>query len=248
MLDLRFVIGVILAAAVLAVTSFALYATIQVMRQAKQGVVESSRIPPLAAAEDWHRHQSLSASPGPPDGTVVPDAVSIVLNALPKGSQGQPSSAPDTAQAPLQTGPQETAAANAAAAGEETAATAERLRERATVPISPAVQAAPDESFSPDAATGSVPAPPAQEKASALPGDTPARVAPRIGPVAPARRVTSRPAAPERDNEPEEQRPSRRSAARVSEHRQRTYVRPWIVYQPARRSLYGGNYWQPFGY
>ena len=88
--DPRFIVGAILAAAVLAVSSFALYATLKVMQQAKAGVMESSRTPPFAAGEDWHRYQSAGPNPSPGDKAVPPGAVSILLNALPKTTQPSP--------------------------------------------------------------------------------------------------------------------------------------------------------------
>jgi hypothetical protein len=106
--DPRFIIGAILAAAVLAVSSFALYAMFKVMQQAKAGVVESSRTPPFAAGEDWHRYQSVGPNPGPGDKAVPPGAVSILLNALPKTTQSSPepsrSHGPPAAAEPLEAG------------------------------------------------------------------------------------------------------------------------------------------------
>ena len=112
--DPRFIIGAILAAAVLAVSSFALYATIKVMQQAKAGVMESSRTPPFATGEDWHRYQSAGPNPGPGDKAVPPGAVSTLLNALPKTTQPsplpiRPQSPPGTMDAPAAAEPLDTA-------------------------------------------------------------------------------------------------------------------------------------------
>jgi hypothetical protein len=129
--DPRFIIGAILAAAVLAVSSFALYATIKVMRQAKAGVMESSRRPPFAAGEDWHRYQSASPNPGPGDKSVPPGAVSILLNALPKTTQpsplpirpqSPPARPPGTMDVPAAAEPLDTAPLGPASAGENAAA------------------------------------------------------------------------------------------------------------------------------
>src|ERR1700738_2880065 len=124
--DPRFIIGAILAAAVLAVSSFALYATIKVMQQAKAGVMESSRTPPFAAGEDWHRYQSAGPNPGPGDQDVPPGTVSILLNALPKTTQpsplpirpqSPPASPPGTIDAPAAAEPLDTAPLGPASAG-----------------------------------------------------------------------------------------------------------------------------------
>src|SRR5437660_464536 len=116
--DPRFIIGAILAAAVLAVSSLALYATLKVMHQAKAGVMESSRTPLFGAEEDWHRYQSVGANPSPGDNAVRPSAVSILLNALPKPTQpnsqpirpqSPPASPPGTMDAPAGAEPLDTA-------------------------------------------------------------------------------------------------------------------------------------------
>jgi hypothetical protein len=132
--DPRFIIGAILAAAVLAVSSFAFYAMFKVMQQAKAGVMESSRTPPFAAGEDWHRYQSAGPSAGPGDKAVPPGAVSILLNALPKTTQpspllirpqSPPASPPGTMDAPAAAEPLDTAPPGPASTGRENAAAAE---------------------------------------------------------------------------------------------------------------------------
>jgi hypothetical protein len=252
--DPRFIIGAILAAAVLAVSSFALYATIKVMQQAKAGVMESSRTPPFAAGEDWHRYQSASPNPGPGDKAVPPGAVSIPLNALPKTTQpsplpirpqGPPARLPGTMDVPAAAEPLDTAPLGPASAGGENAAAAE------SAPAStPAEGARSEDTSASETVTGTVAAPAAQEEAAPpVSEEIPARLSPRRPAAPPGRRVkaaiASRQLARERDNEPAEP-PPRRRAARVVEHRPRAYARP-LAYQPAHRSLYGGNYWQPFG-
>jgi hypothetical protein len=244
--DPRFIIGAILAAAVLAVSSFALYAMFKVMQQAKAGVVESSRTPPFAAGEDWHRYQSVGPNPGPGDKAVPPGAVSILLNALPKTTQSSPepsrSHGPPAAAEPLDTAP-----LSPASAGAENAAAVE------SAPAStPGEGERSEDTSAPETVTGTVAAPAAQEEAAPpASADTPARLSPRRPAAPPGRRVkaaiASRQLARERDNEPAEPPPKRR-AARVVEHRPCAYARPPAMYQSARRSLYGGNYWQPFGH
>jgi hypothetical protein len=84
--DLRFVIGAILATAVLAVSSFALYATVKVMQQAKQGVIASSRTPAFDPGADWHRPPSNAVKPVPGSDDPPADSVSVILNALPSST------------------------------------------------------------------------------------------------------------------------------------------------------------------
>jgi hypothetical protein len=127
--DPRFIIGAILAAAVLAVSSFAFYAMFKVMQQAKAGVMKSSRTPPFAAGEDWHRYQSAGPNPGPGDKAVPPGAVSVLLNALPKTTQPsplpiRPQNSPGTMDAPAAAEPLDTAPPGPASAGGENAAAA----------------------------------------------------------------------------------------------------------------------------
>jgi hypothetical protein len=253
--DPRFIVGAILAAAVLAVSSFALYATLKVMQQAKAGVMESSRTPPFAAGDDWHRYQSVGPNPGPGDKAVPPGAVSILLNALPKTTQpspqpsrshNPPAGPPDTMDAPAAAEPLDTAPLGPASAGGENAAAAEN----APASTRGEGERAKD-TAAPETVTGSVAAPAAQEEAAPPASEEiPARLSPRRPAAPPGRRVkaaiASRQLARERDSEPDEPPPKRRTA-RVVEHRPRAYARP-PAYQPARRSLYGGNYWQPFGY
>jgi hypothetical protein len=252
--DPRFIIGAILAAAVLAVSSFALYATIKVMQQAKAGVMESSRTPPFAAGEDWHRYQSAGPNPGPGDKAVPPGAVSILLNALPKTTQpsplpirpqSPPASPPGTMDAPVAAEPLDTAPLGPASTGGENAAAAE-----SALASTPAEGERSEDTSASETVTGTVAAPAAQEEAAPpVSEEIPARLSPRRPAAPPGRRVkaaiASRQLARERDNEPAEP-PPRRRAVRVVEHRPRAYARP-LPYQPARRSLYGGNYWQPFG-
>ena len=249
--DPRFIIGAILAAAVLAVSSFAFYAMFKVMQQAKAGVVESSRTPPFAAGEDWHRYQSAGPNPGPGNKALPPGAVSILLNALPKTTQPsplpiRPQSPPGTMDAPAAAEPLDTAPLGPTSTGGENAAAAE------SAPAStPGEGERSEDTSASETVTGTVAAPAAQEEAAPpVSEEIPARLSPRRPAAPPGRRVkaaiASRQLARERDNEPAEP-PPRRRAARVVEHRPRAYARPPAAYQPARRSLYGGNYWQPFG-
>jgi hypothetical protein len=227
--DLRFVIGAILATAVLAVSSFALYATVKVMQQAKQGVIASSRSPPFDAGADWHRPPSNAVKPTPGSDDLPADSVSVILNAIPS-SPPAPAGALPPAEPAAAAPPAPVEPMADAASGDEPA-----WEDKSPRPAEETV-------------TGTLAPPPPAEATPPVPAAAPMPDAPRkpASAAPPRKAVRPRAVAREREDEPDEPAPRRR-AVQV-EHRTRTYVRPPRAYEYPRRSLYGGNYWQPFGY
>jgi hypothetical protein len=252
----RFVIGAILATAMLGVSSLGVYTTVKLKHQAKAGPIESSRTLVFDDRADWNQFYDPDSARRFEELVVVTNATAASAPASIEPRSGEP----PAAQAVTKDA-SPAAQPNAARAITAAAVAIESTTPDLTVASTPVwdeepLMIAEDEPPLVMEHTGSAPATAGSATADRIEQASPAPplAAPDASPatIAPARKAArkAKPVAREPDAEPAERAKKSRVARRRQYHAPQYAAQPY-QYAPRqldRRSAPRAQYWQPFAY